>query len=336
MSDALLEVDDLRVVFHTDEGTVRAVDGLSFRLGRGETLGIVGESGSGKSVTSLAIMGLVPQPAGVIASGAIRYAGEDLRHASARRMREIRGRRIAMIFQDPMTALNPFLTVGDQLTEMTRLHLGHSLAQARQHAIEMLKQVGIPGAERRIDDYPHQFSGGMRQRVMIAMALSCRPDILIADEPTTALDVTIQAQILELLKKLQREHGMAVLLITHDLGVVANICQRVLVMYGGRVVEEARAASLFAAPQHPYTSGLLHSIPRWDGGKTNRLRAIEGQPPHMANPPSGCAFHPRCPYRIERCEREIPTLDARPQGDGHKACFVEWTTLETKTPRAES
>jgi len=333
MADPLLQIDDLRVEFHTDAGNVRAVDGLSLSIDAGETLGIVGESGSGKSVTSLAIMGLIPQPPGKIASGRILYRGEDLLKYSPAQIRQVRGRKIAMIFQDPMTALNPFLTVGEQLTEITRLHLGHSAAEARKHAIEMLAYVGIPAAERRIDDYPHQFSGGMRQRVMIAMALACRPDVLIADEPTTALDVTIQAQILELLKRLQQQHGMTILLITHDLGVVANMCRRVIVMYGGRIVEEAQADSLFAHPAHPYTRGLLKSVPRWDGESTQVLRAIEGQPPNMADPPSGCAFHPRCPFRLPRCVESAPKLEPRKADRGGQvACFVD---VETATANDE-
>ncbi|MFO0868632.1 MAG: ABC transporter ATP-binding protein [Pirellulales bacterium] len=328
MGETLLEVDDLRVVFDTDDGPVRAVDGLSFRVERGETLGIVGESGSGKSVTSLAIMGLIPQPPGRITSGRILFEGHDLVQAAPRQLRTVRGRKIAMIFQDPMTALNPFLTVGEQLVEMTRLHLGHGMSEARRHAISMLERVGIPAPDRRIDDYPHQFSGGMRQRVMIAMALSCQPEVLIADEPTTALDVTIQAQILELLQQLQRAHGMSILLITHDLGVVANSCQRVIVMYGGRIVEEAPANALFADPRHPYTLGLLQSIPRWDGTASRELRAIEGQPPNMAHPPPGCAFHPRCPFVLSRCRTEAPSLQPRPVGPephvaGRLACFAD-------------
>ena len=324
MSRSSLQVDNLTVQFHTDDGVVQAVNDLSFSVAPGETLGIVGESGSGKSVSSLAVMGLVPQPAGRIVSGSIRFDGRDLLKLAPPEMRKIRGRRIAMIFQDPMTALNPFLTVCEQLTEMTQLHLGLSAADARSHAIDMLVRVGIPGAERRIDDYPHQFSGGMRQRVMIAMALSCEPDVLIADEPTTALDVTIQAQILELMRKLQDEQGMAILLITHDLGVVASVCHRVLVMYGGRVVEEAKSQDLFAGPRHPYTQGLLRSVPRWDGQSSQMLKAIEGQPPNMAHPPSGCAFHPRCPYRTDRCSKDSPPLVVRPDA-GRLACFVDIT-----------
>jgi len=329
MPDTLLEVEDLSVEFRTDEGTVQAVNGVSFGLRAGETLGLVGESGSGKSVTSLAIMGLVAPPAGRITRGQIFYRLQDLLLLPRADMQRIRGRRIAMVFQDPLTSLNPFLTVGEQLTEMTRIHLRLGAEQARTHAIEMLERVGIPGPERRIDQYPHEFSGGMRQRVMIAMALSCQPEVLIADEPTTALDVTIQAQMLELFQELQRELGMAILLITHDLGVVAQVCHRVAVMYGGRIVETASADALFARPQHPYTLGLLDSIPRWDGRTSQMLKAIEGQPPNMADPPTGCTFHPRCPYKLERCQRDMPPLEPRlpvdesTPADGQKACFVE-------------
>jgi oligopeptide transport system ATP-binding protein len=318
----LLQVEDLHVHFRTDDGLVRAVNGVSFELNPGETLGIVGESGSGKSVTSLAILGLVPQPPGVIAGGRVWFRGEDLLRASPQALQKVRGKKIAMIFQDPMTALNPFLTVEEQLSEVTRLHLHHSAAQARKHAIEMLEKVGIPAAAKRVDDYPHQFSGGMRQRVMIAMALSCQPDILIADEPTTALDVTIQAQILELIHELQQKQGTAVILITHALGVVASVCRRVLVMYAGKVAEEAKVEDLFANPRHPYTLGLLKSIPRWDETRAERLVAIEGNPPDMAHPPSGCPFHPRCPYRMERCLAEMPPLFPRPDA-GRYACFAD-------------
>lgn len=322
MNKPLLSVENLGVGFGTDDGMLDAVRGVSFDVAAGETVGIVGESGSGKSVTSLALMGLVPMPPGKITSGRAMFSGQDLLALSQDQLSAIRGRRIAMIFQDPMTALNPFLTVEDQLTEVTRLHLGLNRRQAVEHAIDMLTQVGISAPEKRLHDYPHQFSGGMRQRVMIAMALSCNPEILIADEPTTALDVTIQAQILDLLKKLQREHNTAIIMITHDLGVVANICHRVLVMYAGRIVEKATADELFAKPQHPYTQGLLNSIPRWDQHGSELLKAIEGQPPHLAELPSGCAFHPRCPYKIDRCLVEDPKLETT-QGDRKKACFVE-------------
>jgi len=339
MTDTLLEVEDLRVEFRTDEGTVQAVNGVSFSLRPGETLGLVGESGSGKSVTSLAIMGLVAPPAGRITSGRIFYRLQDLLLLPSPEMQRIRGRRIAMIFQDPLTALNPFLTVGEQLTEMTRIHLRFNADQARKQALEMLERVGIAAPERRIDQYPHEFSGGMRQRVMIAMALSCQPDVLIADEPTTALDVTIQAQMLELFQQLQRELGMAILLITHDLGVVAQVCHRVAVMYGGRIVETAGVDALFARPQHPYTLGLLDSLPRWDGHASHMLKAIEGQPPNMADPPTGCTFHPRCPFVIERCRRDVPPLESRQPvdatslADGQKACFVD--VRQTRAATAE-
>jgi oligopeptide transport system ATP-binding protein len=329
-SDPLLRILDLRVHFRTDDGLVRAVNGVSFDLRAGETLGIVGESGSGKSVTNLAVLGLIPQPPGVIAGGQVLYRGQDLLKLSTAELAQIRGRRIAMIFQDPMTALNPFLTVGEQIMEVTRLHLRHSAAQARTHAIEMLRKVGIPAPDKRIDDYPHQFSGGMRQRVMIAMALACQPDVLIADEPTTALDVTIQAQMLELIKELQQTQGTAVILITHSLGIVASVCDRVLVMYAGQIVEEAKVEALFAQPQHPYTIGLLESIPRWDASTHEPLKAIEGQPPDMLHPPSGCPFHPRCRFVLERCPTEMPPLETAVHG-GRKAC---WAKIETEIVKA--
>jgi oligopeptide transport system ATP-binding protein len=301
---SLLEIRDLHVQFHTDRGVLRPVDGVSLSIKPGETIGLVGESGSGKSMTSLAIMGLVPSP-GRITGGQILFQGRDLRPLAPRELAKIRGNRIAMVFQDPMTSLNPFLTVAQQLTEVTRLHLGYSRKRALDHAVEMLRRVGIPGAERRVFDYPHQFSGGMRQRVMIAMALSCRPQLLIADEPTTALDVTIQAQILELIAELQQSEGMAVILITHDLGVVANSCKRVAVMYAGRLVEQAPVDDLFARPKHPYTLGLLESIPRIDALQT-KLTPIPGQPPDLSALPVGCKFQPRCSQAIERCKTEDP------------------------------
>ena len=326
MGDVLLEVDDLGVEFKTDDGVVRAVDGVSLSIDRGETVGIVGESGSGKSVTNLAVMGLVPQPPGRVTSGRAIFDGRDLLTMSARELAAVRGRRIAMIFQDPMTSLNPFLTIEEQLTEMTRLHLGHTRRQAVDHAVAMLERVGITDAGRRLFDYPHQFSGGMRQRVMIAMALSCKPDLLIADEPTTALDVTIQAQILELMQELQRDEGTAIILITHDLGVIANICHRVNVMYAGRFVEKATVDDLFARPRHPYTLGLLESIPRLDEAATARLTPIEGQPPDLVDLPAGCAFQPRCRFAIDRCTVEKPALLAAPDGGSRYACFVDVTT----------
>jgi oligopeptide transport system ATP-binding protein len=315
----LLEIENLQVQFHTDDGVVNAVNGISLAIEPGETLGIVGESGSGKSVSSLAVLGLLPMPPAKILSGTVRFQGRDLLKLSQNELANIRGNRIAMIFQDPMTSLNPFLTIGQQLTEVSRIHLHHSHDQARRHAIEMLERVGLPAPERRLDDYPHQFSGGMRQRVMIAMALSCKPALLIADEPTTALDVTIQAQILELMKELQQAEGTAIILITHDLGVVANICRRVNVMYAGRFVEEAPVDDLFARPRHPYTLGLLKSIPRLDTADET-LTPIRGQPPDLVHLPSGCAFNPRCPNVVERCPQEVPPLVAG-ENAGRFACF---------------
>jgi oligopeptide/dipeptide ABC transporter ATP-binding protein len=317
--EPILQVDKLCVQFKTDDGVVRAVDGLSYELSPGETLGIVGESGSGKSVSSLAILGLVPQPPGRVTAGRAHFEGRDLLTLSQRELSTIRGNRIAMIFQDPMTSLNPFLTVAEQLTEVTRLHLRHTHPEALRHAIEMLERVGIPAPARRVHDYPHQFSGGMRQRVMIAMALSCKPCILIADEPTTALDVTIQAQILELMKELQRAEGTAIILITHDLGIVANSCRRVNVMYAGKFVEEASVDDLFQRPRHPYTIGLLRSIPRLDGAG-RRLTPIEGQPPDLARLPTGCSFHPRCPNAIAICPQQHPPW-ARDANDQRYTCY---------------
>ena len=324
MTDRLLQVEDLRVQFASDDGVVRAVDGVSFHLERGETLGIVGESGSGKSATSLAMLGLLPTPPARV-SGKALFKGKDLLAMTERERSRIRGNRVAMVFQDPMTSLNPFLTVADQLMEVTMLHLHHNRRQALAHAIEMLERVGIPAAARRVFDYPHQFSGGMRQRVMIAIALSCKPDVLIADEPTTALDVTIQAQILDLMRDLQRTEGTAVLLITHDLGVVANMCHRVHVMYAGRFVEEATVDDLFARPRHPYTLGLLSSVARLDEAAHDRLTPIPGQPPDLAHLPSGCTFRPRCPFAFDRCVREYPPMFVSPEGSRY-ACFADITT----------
>ncbi len=323
----ILDVENLIVQFKTDEGIVRAVDGVSFSVSAGETLGIVGESGSGKSVTNLAVMGLVPRPPGRVVDGTAVFRGDDLLKMDQRQLAKIRGHHVAMIFQDPMTSLNPFLTIAQQMTEVTRLHLGHSYQQALQHAIKMLKRVGMPSPERRIHDYPHQLSGGMRQRVMIAMALSCKPALLIADEPTTALDVTIQAQILDLMKQLQQEEQTAIILITHDLGVIAGTCHRVVVMYAGRFVEEAGADELFRRPLHPYTLGLLESIPRLDEHKGARLTPIAGQPPHLVDLPAGCPFRPRCPFAMERCAVENPPLEG--EGEHRKACFVD---VEEATP----
>jgi oligopeptide transport system ATP-binding protein len=329
MTQPLLQVDDLYVEFRTDDGVVQAVNGVSFDLEPGETLGIVGESGSGKTVTNLAIMGLVPTPPGRIAGGEILFRGQDLVGMPPGELSRLRGNDIAMIFQDPMTALNPYLTVGEQLTEVTRLHLGHDRGQALTHAIEMLDRVGIPAPDQRVMDYPHEFSGGMRQRVMIAMALSCKPDVLIADEPTTALDVTIQAQILELMKQLQEDEGTAIIFITHDLGVVANICNRVMVMYGGRIVEEARTVDLFAKPRHPYSMGLLRSALRWDQDTGEELKVIEGQPPDMIALPPGCAFEPRCPYAEAGCSEQLPPLVTLDDSRRH-ACLVDIDSSSSK------
>ncbi|MBX6367040.1 MAG: ABC transporter ATP-binding protein [Rhodospirillales bacterium] len=303
----LLEVRDLRTSFATEGGEMRAVDGVSFAIRPGTTLGLVGESGCGKSVTALSIMGLVPQPPGRIAGGEIVFEGEDLLRLPPARLRDLRGNKIAMIFQEPMTSLNPAFTVGDQIAEALERHRGLSRAEAMARAVELLGRVRIPSPESRAHDYPHKLSGGMRQRVMIAMALACDPRLLIADEPTTALDVTIQAQILELLRRLRAEMGMAVLLITHDLGVVAELADEVAVMYLGRIVEKAPVTALFETPHHPYTIGLLGSIPKLHEKET-RLAAIEGMVPSPLAPPEGCRFNPRCPFAIERCRREEPPL----------------------------
>ena len=301
----LLEVRDLRTYFETEDGTVKAVDGISFELKRGETLGIVGESGSGKSVTNLSIIRLIPSPPGKIVSGEVLFGGQDVLRLPESEVRKIRGRRIAMIFQDPMTSLNPFLKISRQLMEMTQLHLGYSKAQAYEHAVNMLETVGIPEARSRADNYPHEFSGGMRQRVMIAMALSCKPELLIADEPTTALDVTIQAQILELIKKLKQDTGTSVILITHDLGVVAGMTDHLIVMYAGKVFEQAPTAELFAQPGNPYTKGLLRSVPD-PTSEQGKLYQIPGLPPDVAHLPKGCPFAARCDYVQEICHREFP------------------------------
>jgi oligopeptide/dipeptide ABC transporter ATP-binding protein len=308
MSQAILEVRDLRTYFHTDAGTAKAVDGVSFEVAPGEVLGIVGESGCGKSVTSLSIMQLIPRPPGEIMDGSsIRFKGEELVGASEKRMREVRGDDIAMIFQEPMTSLNPVHRVGDQIAEVLRLHRGMKRREARDRSIELLRLVGIPNADERVDSYPHHLSGGQRQRVMIAMALACEPELLIADEPTTALDVTIQAQILDLLAELRARLHMAVILITHDLGVVAEVCDRVVVMYAGQVVEQGTVEQIFRDPRHPYTEGLLQSVPRL-GHKLDRLAVIPGTVPSPIGWPIGCRFHTRCPYGWDLCVREQPPL----------------------------
>ena len=301
----LLEVKDLRTYFNTEDGEVKAVDGVSFQLKRGETLGIVGESGSGKSVTNLSIIRLIPNPPGRIVSGQVLFDGLDILALKENDVRKIRGRRIAMIFQDPMTSLNPFMKISRQLMEITQLHLGHSKTEAYNHAIRMLDTVGIPDARSRADSYPHEFSGGMRQRVMIAMALSCEPELLIADEPTTALDVTIQAQILELIKTLKGATGTSVILITHDLGVVAGMTDHLIVMYAGKVFEQAPTKELFAVPGNPYTKGLLRSVPD-PTAEQGQLYQIPGLPPDVAHLPPGCPFAPRCERAEDICHREFP------------------------------
>ena len=320
MSEApILEVEDLRVRFKTQRGLVYAVNGISFDVRPGETLGLVGESGCGKSVTALATMGILARAA-QIPSGSIKLEGRELIGLSERAWRRIRGKEIAMIFQDPMTSLNPVLTVGAQLREAIEEHLDLDRKAATRRAVELLDQVGIPSAADRLRNYPHQFSGGMRQRVMIAMALACEPKLLIADEPTTALDVTIQAQILDLLRDLVTDRGTSLVLITHDLGVVAGMCERVKVMYAGTLVEEGTADELFAAPRHPYTLGLLQSIPRLDTGRRQPLRPIPGAPRNMLNEPTSCPFAPRCRNRIDRCTAELPQLERLETGQ-RAACF---------------
>ncbi len=305
-TEKILEVKNLSTYFKTDEGIVKAVQDVSFDLHKRETLGVVGESGSGKSVTNLSIMRLVPSPPGKIMSGEVSFNGVDLLSVSGKRMQQIRGDEISMIFQDPMTSLNPFLRISTQLIESFTLHQGLNKKEAHEQSIEMLKLVGIPSPEKRVDDYPHQFSGGMRQRVVIAMALSCKPKVLIADEPTTALDVTIQAQILELVKDLSAKLNTATILITHDLGVVAGICERVIVMYAGQIVEKASNTDLFKEPKHPYSRGLLNSIPRLGRKTDERLFSIKGQPPNLINVPDCCPFYPRCNYIMDICKNKNP------------------------------
>ena len=300
-TSALLEVEDLHVHFETSRGIVRAVEGLSFHVGRGEVVAIVGKSGSGKSVSALSIMRLLPRLTGHISKGRITFDGNDLLALDDEAMREIRGRDMSMIFQEPMTSLNPILTIGLQITEPLTIHLGMDAAQARARAVELMQLVGIPDPERRLDQYPHQFSGGMRQRVMIAIGLACNPKLIIADEPTTALDVTIQAQILELMKDLSRKLNIALIIITHNLGVVARYADRVIVMYAARLIEQGSADAVFHRPRHPYTMGLLRSVPRLDRPRGAKLETIEGLPPNLATAPPGCRFAPRCPYRIAEC-----------------------------------
>jgi peptide/nickel transport system ATP-binding protein len=331
MAEQLLEVKGLKVRFTTEDGVVRAVDDVSFELERGKVLGVVGESGSGKSVTAMTVLGLT-RDKNTAFEGEVLYRGENLLALPESRLREVRGNEIAMIFQDPMTSLNPVYSVGDQIVEAIVTHEQASKQEAKRRAVELLRQVGIPNPQQRVDDYPHQFSGGMRQRAMIAMALSCNPDVLIADEPTTALDVTIQAQILELLDRLRADFDSAVILITHDLGVVAEVADEIAVMYAGRIVERASKRQLFYDPQHPYTWGLLGSIPRLDRPKPKKLASIEGMPPSLINLPQGCKFRPRCPHAFDKCIEE-PELANRVEEPGHlDRC---WLSVEEKRSRRE-
>jgi len=320
-NEILLRVRDLVVEFDTDQGVVRAVDGVSFDLQSGETMGLVGESGCGKTVTGLALLGLIPSPPGRVVSGSIEFQGQNLATLAEDELRRIRGSEISMIFQEPMTALNPVFRIGNQMSDVLRLHQGLSRRQARSAAIEMLAKVGIPDPEQRIDDYPHQLSGGMRQRVMIAMALSCGPKLLVADEPTTALDVTTQAQVLEQITKLQREFGMAMILVTHDLGVVAETCQKAIVMYCGSIVENSPIEALFETPRHPYTGGLLASIPRVRDERITELPVIPGMVPDLLHLPAGCRFADRCERVSERCRQSIPELRKLAATNTLVACY---------------
>jgi len=333
---SLLQVKDLRTQFFTQDGVVNAVNGVSFDLGEGETLGVVGESGCGKSVSMLSMMRLIPSPPGRIVGGEVLFQDRDLLQVSEEEIRQVRGNKIAMIFQDPMTSLNPVLTIGRQISEALELHMGMDRNQARERTIDLLELVNIPEARNRLGDYPHQFSGGMRQRVMIAMALSCNPQLLIADEPTTALDVTIQAQIVDLVKELRREMGMAIIWITHDLGIVAGLVDRVQVMYAGYIVERADVHEFYANPRHPYSLGLLGSLPRLDAKQREKLTPIDGLPPDLIVMPPGCPFHARCQYRVSQCLQENPRL--RPVGaEGHEiACWVEVPAWRMPTREGES
>ncbi|MBZ0300616.1 MAG: ABC transporter ATP-binding protein [Anaerolineae bacterium] len=329
-----MEVKHLTTRFYTQEGTVYAVNDVSYTLQEGETLGVVGESGSGKSVHSLAIMGLIPNPPGKVEEGEVIFRGRDLLKLSSEEMRLVRGSEIAMIFQDPMTSLNPVLTIGSQITEALKLHLGMNNKESRARAAELLSLVGIPDAASRLDNYPHQFSGGMRQRVMIAMGLSCNPKLLIADEPTTALDVTIQAQILDLVKRLRQEFQMAIIWISHDLGVVAGIADNINVMYAGMIIERGPVEQVFADTRHPYTLGLLQSLPRMDA-QEQRLVSIEGSPPDMRNPIVGCPFAPRCVYRLDKCTTETPPLEPIPDSADGKHVMACWVDVRVAQPRQE-
>ncbi|MEX1252712.1 MAG: ABC transporter ATP-binding protein [Dehalococcoidia bacterium] len=326
----LLQVKDLRTYFFTDDGVVKAVDGVSYDLEEGETLGLVGESGCGKSVSALSILRLIASPPGKIVGGEVIFEGDDLLKLDEDEIRHVRGNRIGMVFQEPMTSLNPVLTIGRQLTEALELHLKMDRASAERRAVELLEMVGISEAAGRVGDYPHQFSGGMRQRVMIAMALSCNPKLLLADEPTTALDVTIQAQVLEILARLSRELGTAVIIITHNLGVVARYADRVNVMYAGRIIESASSKELYKNPRHPYTLGLLKSVPRLDQSRKSKLDPIEGVPPDLISLPPGCSFYPRCSFRVDKCKEEMPPL--MQVGDKHMAACWEWKQVAAAAP----
>jgi len=330
----LLEVKGLKTEFHTQDGIVHAVNGVSFTVDEGETLGLVGESGCGKSVSMLSVMRLIPMPPGKIASGEVLFQGRDLLKVDDEEIRSVRGNKIAMVFQDPMTSLNPVLTIGTQIGEALELHLGMTKEQARKRSVDLLKMVGIPEAENRLDDYPHQFSGGMRQRVMIAMALSCSPQLLIADEPTTALDVTIQAQITDIVKRLKRELGMAIIWITHDLGVIAGLADRINVMYAGFIIESASNKELFANPLHPYTLGLLGSIPRLDEAHKAKLTPIEGLPPDLIEMPKGCPFYDRCHYRTEKCGTANPALELG--NVRHWVACWNWQSVQKQHAAAKS
>ncbi|MDP2918944.1 MAG: ABC transporter ATP-binding protein [Dehalococcoidia bacterium] len=325
--EKVLEVKNLRTYFYTQEGEVKAVDGLSYYVSRGESVGLVGESACGKSVSALSILRLIPYPPGIIVGGEIIFQGKDILKSTEDEMRDIRGNRIAMIFQEPTTSLNPVLTVRTQISEALELHRGMDKVEALQEVIRLLKLVGIADAERRVNEYPFQFSGGMQQRIMIAMALSCNPALLIADEPTTSVDVTVQAQLLEIIDDLRRRFGTSVIVITHNLGIVARYVDRVNVMYAGRLVETAATEELYANPLHPYTIGLLASVPRLDSERKKSLRIIKGLPPNLARLPSGCAFHPRCDYAMAKCHEEYPPVEK--VGENHyRACFAELSKLK--------
>ena len=326
----ILDVKELRTYFYTDEGVVKAVDRLSYHVSKGECVGLVGESACGKSVSAMSVLRLIPYPPGIIVGGEVVFAGEDLLQVTEERMREIRGNKVAMVFQEPTTSLNPVLTVGNQISETLTLHRGMDKKTATAESVKLLKLVGIPDGEQRVKDYPYQFSGGMQQRIMIAMAISCNPELIIADEPTTSLDVTVQAQVLEILANMRSEFGTAVMIITHNLGVVARYVDRVNVMYAGAIVETGLTGEIYKTPKHPYTVGLLGSVPRLDSPRKENLRIIKGLPPNLARLPKGCSFAPRCDYAMDRCREEKPVLEE--VGDEHfRACFYDADKLESKS-----